>query len=404
MTLDPGLRPPPPLAKRLNRNALTVAAVIMGMTVLTAVVVLNPGRKEDGASQGAGAGSLAPPTPPIFLDEPARWAGAVGDTATSAVPVVSERPVGGESRVFAREPERGVRGDMAPDAGLGRRQAFEAALRSPVLAGGAGEGASVARGGAGSRSAPGFPEDRLLTLADSITQTSLQSPPGKRSPANRHRDFLARAGEAGGATVIARLEPAGSPYTLRAGTVIPSVLLTAINSDLPGEIVGQVSRNVYDSRSQRLLLIPKGAKLVGTYDNQVAAGQGRLLVAWTRLILPDGRSMTLPGLPLKDKAGQTGAADRVDHHYSRVFGRAVLLSAISAGAQLSQPRQGSILAAPSAGQVAAGALGQELSNVALEIIRRGMDVAPTITIRQGHPFLVFLNGDLLFGGPYEPEP
>ena len=124
------------------------------------------------------------------------------------------------------------------------------------------------------------------------------------------------------------------------------------------------------------------AKLVGTYDNQVAAGQGRLLVAWTRLILPDGRSMTLPGLPLKDKAGQTGAADRVDHHYSRVFGRAVLLSAISAGAQLSQPRQGSILAAPSAGQVAAGALGQELSNVALEIIRRGMDVAPTITIRR----------------------
>ena len=138
MTLDPGLRPPPPLAKRLNRNALTVAAVIMGMTVLTAVVVLNPGRKEgDGASQGAVAGSLAPPTPPTFLDEPARWAGAVGDTATSAVPVVSERPLGGESRVFAREPERGVHGDMDPDAGLGRRQAFEAALRSPVLAVGA---------------------------------------------------------------------------------------------------------------------------------------------------------------------------------------------------------------------------------------------------------------------------
>ncbi len=354
MTLDPGLRPPPPLAKRLNRNALTVAAVIMGMTVLTAVVVLNPGRKEeDGASQGAGAGSLAPPTPPTFLDEPARWAGAVGDTTTSPVPDASERPVGGESRLFAGEPELGVHGDMNPDAGLGRRQAFEAALRSPVLAGGAGEGASVARGRAGSRSAPGSAEERLLAVGDSITQASLQSPPGKRSPASRHRDFLTRAGEAGGATVIARLEPAGSPYTLRAGTVIPSVLLTAINSDLPGEIVGQVSRNVYDSRSQRLLLIPKGAKLVGTYDNQVAAGQGRLLVAWTRLLLPDGRSMSLPGLPLKDKAGQTGAADRVDHHYSRVFGRAVLLSTISAGAQLSQPRQGSILAAPSAGQVAA---------------------------------------------------
>ena len=186
--------------------------------------------------------------------------------------------------------------------------------------------------------------------------------------------------------------------------MVPGVLLTGINSDLPGEIVGQVSRNVYDSRTQRILLVPKGAKLIGTYENQVAAGQGRLLVAWTRVILPDGRSLTLPGLPLKDPQGQSGAADRVDHHYRRVFGNALLLSAISAGAQLSQPRQTSILAAPSAGQVAAGAMGQELSNVALEILRRGMDVAPTITIRQGQPFLVFLNGDLVFDGPFEPEP
>jgi type IV secretion system protein VirB10 len=218
---------------------------------------------------------------------------------------------------------------------------------------------------------------------------------------SRGRAFLQRAGDVGGTTVIAQLEPAGSPYTLRAGTVIPGTLITGINSDLPGEIVAQVRRDVYDSQRQRSLLVPRGSRLIGTYDNQVVAGQGRLLVAWTRLILPDGRSMRLPGLALKDPQGQTGAKDKVDNHWRRVFGNALLLSAIGAGVQLSQPQQASVLAPPSAGQIAAGSLGQELSNVALEILRRGMDVAPTLTIRPGQPFNVFLNGDLVFDGPYE---
>ena len=199
------------------------------------------------------------------------------------------------------------------------------------------------------------------------------------------------------------LADAGSPYTLRAGTVLPGLLITGINSELPGEIVGQVSRNVYDSRTQRLLLIPRGARLIGSYDNQIAAGQGRLLVAWTRLILPDGRSMSLPGLALTDREGKTGAKYKVDNHWWRVFGNAVLLSAIGAGVQLSQPAQSSVLSTPSAGQVAAGAVGQELSNIALEILRKGMTVAPTITIRAGQSFNVFLNGDMTFNAPYEPH-
>jgi len=186
--------------------------------------------------------------------------------------------------------------------------------------------------------------------------------------------------------------------------VIPGVLLTAVTSELPGDCLGQVSRDVYDSKTQRILLIPKGSKLICRYDDQVAAGQGRLLVAWTRLLFPDGRSMTLPGLALKDAQGQTGAVGNVDNHTARVFGRALLLSAIGAGAQLSQPRQTSIFAAPTAGQIAAGAVGQELSNVALEILRRGLDQPPTVTIPQGAPFHVFLNGDLVFDAPFVPQP
>ena len=435
------LRPAPPLAKRLNRNALTVAAVIMGMTVLTAVVVLSPGRQEGAAQPSEGSAEASPPIPsrPAFLDEPAR-VGSAGLDSARAVEV--------ELHGFAGEPEipTGMTGQAARSSGAvapdawptvadpyayaaadatpaaaapsAREQAFQAALTSSVLA-----GAPQARSAAASQSDEGsfaMAEQQLLALGDSILRASVRQPgvgadalqlglasgvgDAGTSGESRQRAFLDRVGDAGGTTVIARLESAGSPYTLRAGTVIPGILVTGISSDLPGEIVGQVSRNVYDSRTQRMLLIPKGSRLIGTYDNQVAAGQGRLLVAWTRLILPDGRSMRLPGLALKDPGGQTGAKDKVDNHWRRVFGSALLLSAISAGVQLSQPQQASVLAPPSSGQVAAGALGQELSNVALEILRRGMDVAPTITIRAGQPFNVFLNGDLLFDGPYEEEP
>lgn len=446
---DPGgqtpLRPSPPLAKRLNRNALTVAAIIMGMTVLTAIVVLNPGRGEKKAAAGRAGADEAPPVPsrPAFLDEPVRApagatieqsGGAAGELALRAAAgwPNAERPTSGEVvRSSSTVGGDALSGDVDPyapstvpqsgpslAAPSGREQAYQAALTSSAVA-----GAPQARPGDAGQAAAGSlasEEEQLVALGDSILRASVRQPAGgtaaegrpvaaanaavPASQENRHRAFLERAGDAGGSAVVAQLEPAGSPYTLRAGTVIPGALITGINSDLPGEIVAQVSRNVYDSRSQRVLLIPKGSRLIGSYDNQVAAGQGRLLVAWTRLILPDGRSMRLPGLALTDPQGQTGAKDRVDKHWRRVFGNALLLSAIGAGVQLSQPRQASILAAPSAGQVAAGALGQELSNVALEIIRRGMSVAPTITIRAGQPFNVFLNGDLVFDGPYEEAP
>jgi type IV secretion system protein VirB10 len=297
-------------------------------------------------------------------------------------------------------------------ASAARHRAYRAALTSSALV------AVSPAPTAASVPAEGPPlateEEHLLGLGDSVLRAAARSGGGGHVTADgalapspqaesHHRAFLDAAGDAKGATVIARVEPAGSPYTLRAGTVIPGLLLTEINSDLPGDVVAQVSRDVYDSRSQRTLLVPKGARLIGTYDNRVVAGEGRLLVAWTRLILPDGRSLRLPGLALKDPQGRTGATDQVDTHWHRVFGKALLLSAISAGVQLSQPQQATVFAPPSAGQVATGALGQELSNVALEVLRRGMDVAPTITIRQGQPFDVFLNGDLVFDGPYEEE-
>ena len=423
--------PTPPLAKRLNRNALTVAAVIMGMTVIVSLVVFNSSSRDVAQRTTSADASVLEPATPTFLQRPipattASTIGQAGTTQTAqATPNASQQPVpapaeysGGYSSAAAPYGASGGSPAYAPAATpapvtSGRDQAFDAALRRSAVASDA-PSLSVARGdGTGpspSSSSLAADEARLVAYGDSVMRsavgaTSSNAPAGARAIAtNPRRAFLADAGDLGGRSAIARLEPAGSPYTLRAGTVIPATLLTAITSDLPGECLGQVSRDVYDSQNQRILLIPKGSKLICRYDDQVVAGQGRLLVAWTRLLLPDGRSMTLPGLALKDQSGQTGAKGQVDNHPGRVFGRALLLSMIGAGAQLSQPRQSSVFAAPTAGQVAAGAMGQELSNVALEIMRRGMDQPPTITVPQGQTFNVFLNGDLVFDGPYPPTP
>jgi type IV secretion system protein VirB10 len=409
MSNAPSLRPLPPLAKRLNRNALTVGAVIMGMTVLTAVVVVRPSREAPQKPSAPGVEEAsAVPSRPTFLDEPVRAPSAHLDTgpAVGLVPPFGEPELGAQSASVDVYGPYGASGPTPRPEASARERAYRAALTSPVVL--STPPAPAAATGEAEGPSLGAEEERFLSLGDSILRASARggsaAPTASAEVGRRRREFLDAAGDARGAAVVARLEAAGSPYTLRAGTVIPGLLITGINSDLPGDLVAQVSRDVYASRTQHTLLIPKGARLIGTYDNQVVAGQGRLLVAWTRLILPDGRSLRLPGLALKDLEGQTGAKDRVDTHWQRVFGKALLLSAISAGVQLSQPQQTSVLAPPSPGQVAAGALGQELSNVALEVLRRGMDVVPTITIRQGHPFNVFLNGDLVFDGPYEEEP
>lgn len=425
---------PLPLAKRLNRNALTVAALIMGMTVIACLVVVR-GDSRAATTRGPVDPILSEPTSPTFLDRPARGVSSVMSAPLASVaqaPVANTQPTPPtemqvsapsgptqyDARVGHSAATYGSPTTYDPNPSTGpvsqpRDQAFDAALRHSAVAHGDG-GIGTADGGAApattaSGGSLAAEEAHLVAYGDSVMRGATQSAATATSAAgvasvSPRRAFMQQAGDLGGRSVLARLEPAGTPYVLRAGTVIPAILLTAITSDLPGDCMGQVSRDVYDSQTQRVLLIPKGSKLMCRYDDQVAAGQGRLLVAWTRLMLPDGRSMTLPGLALKDAQGQTGAKGDVDNHTRRVFGRALLLSAIGAGAQLSQPRQSSILAAPTTGQVMAGAVGQEMSNVALEVLRRGIDQPPTITVPQGQTFNVFLNGDLVFDGPYDHTP
>jgi type IV secretory pathway VirB10-like protein len=239
---------------------------------------------------------------------------------------------------------------------------------------------------------PSFPTPAPVSVTQITTPVAApvhaRTPPVHRRPQRPSLNFV----------VDSSARPA---YVLAAGTVLPASLITEINSDLPGTVVAQISRDVYDSRTGEHRLIPRGTKLIGRYDSHLSVGQRRLLVTWTRLVAPDGRELALPDLAAIDEHGAAGLSDVTDNHVTRVFGTALLLSAIGAGAQLSQPTSGNALTSPSAGQVAAGALGQQMSGTGLDLVRRNADIPPTITARAGLAFDLILAHDLVLPFTYD---
>jgi len=194
------------------------------------------------------------------------------------------------------------------------------------------------------------------------------------------------------------LEPI-SPYEIKAGTVISGALLTAINTDLPGEVIGQVTENVYDSATGKYLLIPQGSRLLGKYQSLVTNGQSRALIVWQRLIFPNGNSIVLDGMPGTDEAGMAGLQDQVDYHLDKLAEATALSTAIAYAGNLARdPQSGS---GYTGSDVIGDAVAQQANQVGENIINRQLDVQPTITIRQGWPFRVLVNMDMVLE-PYQP--
>ena len=186
-----------------------------------------------------------------------------------------------------------------------------------------------------------------------------------------------------------------SDYEIKAGTVIPAALITGLNSDLPGEITGQVTEHVYDTVTGRYLLIPQGTRIFGRYNADVAYAQERAQIVWDRLIMPNGDSLQLEAMVGTDKAGQAGLADQVDHHLGRLIGAVILSSFISVGANLATDSGNDVTDA--LGDAAA----QQAAQVGGRIVDRQLDVQPTITIRPGFRLNILVNKDMLFPEPYE---
>jgi type IV secretion system protein VirB10 len=187
-----------------------------------------------------------------------------------------------------------------------------------------------------------------------------------------------------------RLTRPASPYIVQAGTVIPAALITGMRSDLPGQITAQVTENVYDSPTGRSLLIPQGTRLLGVYDSQVSFGQSRILLVWTRLILPNGYSIVLERLPGADAAGQAGLQDGVDYHWGALFKAALLSTILAGGTELGSDQNESDIA-----RALRQGSGDTLNRAGQQVIQRTLNVQPTLTVRPGYPVRVLVNRDLV---------
>lgn len=191
-----------------------------------------------------------------------------------------------------------------------------------------------------------------------------------------------------------------SNYEIKAGTVLPATLISGVNSDLPGQLLAQINHNVLDTATGEYVLIPQGAKLIGRYDNDVSYGQTRALVVWNRVIYPDGSSLSLQGMQGHDRQGYSGFMDRVNNHYFKVFGSAILMSFISGAITVSRD-PGEDRDTRSNREVLNESLGREVGRVATELVRRNLRIAPTLEIRPGYRFAVVVNRDMVLA-PYEP--
>jgi type IV secretion system protein TrbI len=197
-----------------------------------------------------------------------------------------------------------------------------------------------------------------------------------------------------------RLSRPASPFVVQAGTIIPAALITGIQSDIPGQITAQVTESIFDSPTGRFLLIPQGTRLIGVYDSQVSFGQSRVLLVWTRLIMPNGRSIVLERQPGADTAGYSGLKDDVDNHWGALFKAALLSTLLGVGSELGAGSDGGT--GNNGGLIQALRLGasDSLNQTGQKIVQRNLNIQQTLTIRPGFPVRVIVNRDLVLE-PYK---
>ncbi|MBV7255904.1 TrbI/VirB10 family protein [Pacificimonas sp. WHA3] len=367
------LRADPPRVMRLSRKAITVLATGGGLG-LAAILIF--ALQDRGAIDG-----------PDELFSTERVQEAEGLTRLprdyGSIPQLGPPLPGELGRPILSARERGQPVPAVPATGPAvdpeeqrRLQEQEAARLSQLFA----EANTVARG----NTRP--PSATVPASNGNLFPVSAETAP--HDAADRHEAFLGR--DVDRRTMSAdRLTSPPSPYVIQAGTVIPAALITGLRSDLPGQVTAQVTSHVYDSPSGRYLLIPQGSRLLGEYDSRVDFGQRRALLVWTRLILPDGRSIVLERQPGADPAGYAGLEDRVDHHWGRLFLAAGLATVLNIGAELGADDDSDIARAIREGsQDTIGRAGDE-------IVRRQLAVPPTLTIRPGFPVRVVVTRDLI---------
>jgi type IV secretion system protein VirB10 len=165
--------------------------------------------------------------------------------------------------------------------------------------------------------------------------------------------------------------------------------------------MGQVSENVWDTATGRYVLIPKGTRILGVYDSQVSFGQKRVLLVWNRLVFPNGTTLDIAGSPGIDQAGYSGLSGKVNEHWGTMVKSALLASVFVAGAEIvydrdSQSNSENKSPRDAVAESAAGAI----LDMGTKLMNRAADIQPTITVRLGKKFGIFVQRDVVFPFPY----
>lgn len=235
---------------------------------------------------------------------------------------------------------------------------------------------------------PATSPERPMPPQPSLANLGLAPQPATPSAQERQIAFLNGAVDRRTVAPDRVVAPA-SPYVLQAGSIIAAALITGIRSDLPGQITAQVTENIYDSPTGRILLVPQGTRIIGEYSNDVGFGQSRVLLVWNRLIFPNGRSIVLERQPGADTQGYAGLEDGVDYHWLDLAKAAGLSTLLAVGTELAVDDDDRLLRA-----IRNGAQ-DTINDAGQQIVRRQLNIAPTLTIRPGFPVRVIVTRDLV---------
>lgn len=379
------LRPEPPRVTRLSRKVLAGVGIVTGLgiggTLIYALQAQHGGKATeelyttDGRSAPDGLAGL----PKDYSAVPRLGPPLPGDLGR---PILNAQNNGQPVPAPGMAPQAAA--PTGPDPEIQRRrQELEAARTARLF--------SASQAVTGNAS----PAPQSGAAPTDLAGLGLAPQPATPTAQDRQLAFL---GQAPDKRTVApdRVVPPASANVLQAGAVIPAALITGIRSDVPGQITAQVTQNVYDSPTGRILLVPQGTRIIGQYDSGIGFGQRRVLLVWSRLIMPDGRSIVLERQSGANAEGYAGLEDGVDFHWGEMFKAAALSTLLSVGAEAGTSQNQSSLV-----QALRSGASNSISQTGQQIVSRQLGIAPTLTIRPGFPVRVMVTRDLVlepYGG------
>jgi type IV secretion system protein VirB10 len=388
---SPGFLAPKPAVKKTNKKIL--AAIVAVITGLAVVLMLSMTSQKDVPGQNQGAAApllegenkpLAPPVEGFGLAMPEQPGNnKPTDDKPEPTKYVGPPQVDPEDEARQREADE-IRRRKFERA----QQAYASGLLVQRIGAGAGSGSVDADG------------DGYIDKTPDAYQPSGPNAYDPAADQDKER-FFTRSDARD--WVSPHTREAGRSFELKTGTVIPGIMVSGINSDLPGSLIAQVSQNVYDTATGQDLLLPQGSKLYGVYDSRVVYGQSRVLIAWNRVIFPDGSSVTLGAMPGTDIAGYAGFHDQVDNHYARIFGSAVLMSLVTGGMSYAVDQVSNTSSDSDSTSVQdemTAALAAQLGQTTLQLLQKNLNIKPTLEIRPGYQFNVIVTKDVIFREAY----